>query len=262
VNEEEATSFGGVADSYDRVRPGPAVAALDWLVPAGCEVAVDLAAGTGLFTRALLGRAARVVAVEPDARMRAVLARRSPGLDVREGRGEAMPLPDASADAVFVSTAWHWLDQSRAVPEIARVLRPGGRLGVIWTSRDRNEDWVAELDLVRADSSVGADSGEGAGHEPRTLADVRAHLDRHHLVLLPPGSAFGPGETASFGFTRTMATGDVIAWLATSSAFITAPAADREAGLARGRDMLLRRAGSRPAIEMPMRSWCWRADRA
>jgi SAM-dependent methyltransferase len=96
VNEEKATSFGTVAGSYDRVRPGPAPAALDWLVPAGCEVAVDLAAGTGLFTRALLGRAARVVAVEPDPRMREVLARRSPGLDVREGRGEAMPLPDAS----------------------------------------------------------------------------------------------------------------------------------------------------------------------
>jgi SAM-dependent methyltransferase len=256
VNEEQATSFGSVADSYDRVRPGPAVAALDWLVPAGCEVAVDLAAGTGLFTRALLGRAARVVAVEPDARMREVLARRSPGLDVRDGRGERMPLPDASADAVFVSTAWHWLDQSRAVPEIARVLRPGGRLGVIWTSRDRDEDWVAELDLVRADSS------EGAGGEPRTLADARAHLDRHHAVLLPPGSAFGPAETASFGFTRTMPVDDVIAWLATSSAFITAPAADREAGLARSRDVLLSRAGTGPVVEMPMRSWCWRADRA
>jgi len=90
---------------------------------------------------------------------------------------------------------------------------------------------------------------------------VRAQLDRHHLVLLPPGSAFGPGETASFGFTRTMPVDDVIAWLATSSAFITAPAADREAGLARCGDVLLSRAGSGPAIEMPMRSWCWRTER-
>ena len=138
--DEKATSFGNVAESYDRVRPGPAPRALDWLVPDGCEVAVDLAAGTGLFTRELIGRAARVVAVEPDARMREVLARRSPEVDVREGWGEAMPLPDASADAVFVSTAWHWLDPARAVPEIARVLRPGGRLGVIWTSRNRDQD--------------------------------------------------------------------------------------------------------------------------
>jgi SAM-dependent methyltransferase len=261
ANEDEATSFGSVADSYDRVRPGPAPAALDWLVPAGCEVAVDLAAGTGLFTRALLGRAARVVAVEPDARMREVLARRSPGLDVREGRGEAMPLPDASADAVFVSTAWHWLDQSRAVPEIARVLRPGGRLGVIWTSRDRDEDWVAELDLVRVDTAGSAGRPRGANGR-RTLTEVRAHLDRHHAVILPAGSPFGPAETASFGFTRTMPVEDVIAWLATNSAFITAPAAEREAGLRRSRDLLLSRAGAEPVIEMPLYSWCWRADRA
>jgi len=266
VNEEKATSFGSVADSYDRVRPGPPAAALDWLVPAGRGVAVDLAAGTGLFTRALLGRAARVVAVEPDARMREVLARRSPELDVREGWGEAMPLPDASADAVFVSTAWHWLDLPRAVPEIARVLRPGGRLGIIWTSRDRDEDWVAELDLLRLDGSGAAGRPRGAGEEPRALAEARAKLDRHHAVLLPPGSAFGPGETASFPFRRTMSAGDVLAWLATNSAFITAAAADREAGLARCEAALLSRAtagpaGTDPVIEMPMRSWCWRASR-
>ena len=73
VGEERATSFGNVAEIYDKVRPEPPAEALDWLVPAGCEVAVDLAAGTGLFTRGLLGRAAQVVAVEPDERMRAVL---------------------------------------------------------------------------------------------------------------------------------------------------------------------------------------------
>jgi SAM-dependent methyltransferase len=254
-----------VADNYDRVRPGPAPAALDWLVPAGCEVAVDLAAGTGLFTRALLGHAARVIAVEPDARMRDVLARRSPSLDVREGWGEAMPLPDASADAVFVSTAWHWLDLPRAVPEIARVLRPGGRLGVIWTSRDRDADWVAALDLLSV-GRIGRADQPGSADEERILAKVRAELDRHHSVSLPAGSAFGQAETASFGFTRTISVDDVIDWLATDSAFITAPDAVRQASLARSRGALLDRAslsaGTGPVIEMPMRSWCWRADRS
>jgi len=253
---EQATSFGRVADSYDRVRPGPPAPALDWLVPAGCRVAVDLAAGTGLFTRALLGRVPRVIAVEPDPRMREVLARRSPGLDVRDGRGEAMPLPDASADAVFVSTAWHWLDLPRAVPEIARVLRPGGRLGVIWTSRNRDEDWVAELDLLRS-------NGDPRG----TVDSVRAYLDRHHTVTLPDGAAFYAAETASFLFSRTMPVGDVIDWLATSSNVITASAAGREASLARCLAALLRRAGrppgaAEPVVEMPMRSWCWRAERS
>jgi SAM-dependent methyltransferase len=255
--EEKAVSFGSVAESYDRVRPGPAPQALDWLVPQGCEVAVDLAAGTGLFTRELLGRAARVVAVEPDPRMRGVLARRSPEVDVREGRGEAMPLPEASADAVFVSTAWHWLDPARAVPEIARVLRPGGRLGVIWTTRDRAEDWVAELDLLRL---PGISDGEGGW--PRTVEEARAALDRHHTVALPDGSEFADQEAESFRFSRTVSIDDALALLASNSAFITASAADRAAGLASCREALERRAGDSSMIEMPMRSWCWRARRS
>jgi SAM-dependent methyltransferase len=268
IHDEIATSFGNVAESYDQVRPGPPDAALDWLVPGGCGVAVDLAAGTGLFTRALLGRAARVIAVEPDPRMREVLARRSPDVDVREGYGEAMPLPDGAADAVFVSTAWHWFDLPAAVPEIARVLRPGGRLGVIWTSRNRDEDWVAELDLLRLDG-VGESSAKGG--QPRTADAVRERLDRHHTVTLPEGSAFGQGETASFRFRRTMPLDGVLQWLATNSAFITASAADREAGLARCRGALAGHAvpGTRadgfaagePVIDMPMRSWCWRTER-
>lgn len=79
--------------------------------------------------------------------MRAVLAERAEG--VLEGRGEAIPLPDSSVDTVFVSTAWHWFDPALAILEIARVLRDGGRLGVIWTSSDRADDRVAELDLLR-----------------------------------------------------------------------------------------------------------------
>ena len=247
-----------MAESYDRVRPGPAAAALDWLVPADCGLAVDVAAGTGLFTRALTGRAGQVVAVEPDARMRAVLAQQSPGVRVLEGWGEAMPLPDGCADAVFVSTAWHWLDPERAVPEIARVLRDGGRLGVIWTSRDREQDWVAELDLLRLPDISGPDADPG---EPRTVAEVRAHLDRHHSVTLPAGAEFGDVARASFSFTRTIAVSDVVEWLATNSAFITASAADRADGLARCRDALLKVTGGADVIDMPMRSWCWRANR-
>ena len=103
-----------MADEYDRVRPGPPDEALDWLVPPDCATAIDLAAGTGLFTRALQRRAAQVIAVEPDDRMRAVLAARSPGVRVVAGRGESIPVPDASADGVFVSSAWHWLDPALA----------------------------------------------------------------------------------------------------------------------------------------------------
>jgi SAM-dependent methyltransferase len=224
-------------------------AAVDWLLPAECAVAADLAAGTGLFARAVEERVAEVIAVEPDERMRDVLTERSPGMRVLAGRAEEIPLPDASVDAVFVSTAWHWFDPERAVPEIARVLRDGGRLGVLWTSRDREEDWVAELDVIRAPQ------------EPRTPGEVRERLARHHSVTLPDGAQFGPAQTASFGATREITIEDTLDWLATSSQVITADPAAREAGMARCRASLMARSGGAKLIGMPMRSWCWRADR-
>lgn len=248
--ETRATSFGAVADDYDRVRPGPPDEALDWLVPRDCEIAVDLAAGTGLFSRALERRAKQVIAVEPDDRMRAVLAARSPGVRAIAGRGEDIPVPDASADGVFVSSAWHWLDPGRAVPEIARVLRDGGRLGVIWTSRDRQIDWVAELDMLRT------------SHGVESVDDARSQLRRRHQVTLPEEAPFENVASASFTFVRTMTVDHAVDWLATYSGVITAPDAERAAGLARARDALLRRGGEDGMIEIPMRSTCWRADRA
>ena len=170
-----------------------------------------------------------------------------------------MPLPDGCADAVFVSTAWHWLDPERAVPELARVLRSGGRLGVIWTSRDRQQDWVAELDLLRLPGAGDPDTRPG---RPRTVDDVRAMLDRHHSATLPAGAEFTGVTNASFAFTRTVTVDDVVEWLATNSGFITASAADRAAGLARCRAALLDRTAGAETIDMPVRSWCWRAERA
>jgi ubiquinone/menaquinone biosynthesis C-methylase UbiE len=249
AGEVRATSFGQVAGDYDRVRPSPPDQALHWLVPQNCQVAVDIAAGTGLFTRALRRRVADVIAVEPDERMRAVLAARSSGVRAVAGRGEALPVPDASADGVFVSSAWHWLDPGRAVPEMARVLRDGGRLGVIWTSRDRRVDWVAELDTLRRPHAV------------RSADDARSQLRRRHEVILPSGAPFENIATASFAFVRTMTVDDAVDWLATYSGLITAPAGERAAGLARAREALLRQANPDGVIQIPMQSACWRADR-
>jgi ubiquinone/menaquinone biosynthesis C-methylase UbiE len=244
-----ATSFGQVADDYDRVRPGPPDEALDWLVPQNCEVAVDIAAGTGLFTRALQARVTRVIAVEPDNRMRAVLAARSPGVRAVAGRGEVIPVPGASADGIFVSSAWHWLDPGQAVPEIARVLRDGGRLGVIWTSRDRQTDWVAELNRVSRPRPV------------QSAGDARSRPGRRQEVMLPDNAPFENIARASFAFTRTMTVDGAVDWLATYSGLITAPEGERVAGLARAREALLRRADGGGMVEIPMRSACWRADR-
>ncbi len=243
---DRATSFGAVAEDYDRLRPGPPDAAVDWLLPAHCDVAVDLAAGTGLLTRVLARKVAQVVAVEPDARMAAVLRARSPGVQVRPGTGEAIPMPDASADGVFVSSAWHWMDPDRAVPEIARVLRDGGRFGVIWSSLDREADWPRELRRLS---------------RPETDAQEQPRW-RHHQVTLPAGAPFGDIDTAAFGYPRRMAIGDVVDLLATYSGVITASPEDRAAGLARARSALQERFPGATEIDVPLRASCWRADRA
>jgi SAM-dependent methyltransferase len=246
---ERSGSFGAIAEDYDRLRPRPAEAAVDWLVPARCQVAVDVAAGTGLLTRALAARVPEVIAVEPDERMRAVLAERTPGVRALAGYGESIPLPDGSADAVFVSSAWHWMDEPRAIPEIARVLHPGGRFGLIWTSRDREVDWVRELDLLRTSES----------QESRAEAAAQRH--RHRTITLPDDGSFRDVATASFGYNRQMSVDDLVASLGTYSAIITASEAERRAGLDRARAAIEGRFPGVATVDVPIRSWCWRADR-
>ena len=247
---ERSGSFGAIAEDYDRLRPRPAEAAVDWLVPPGCQVAVDVAAGTGLLTRALAARVPDVIAVEPDERMRAVLAERTPGVRAVAGYGESIPLPDASADAVFVSSAWHWMDEPRAIPEIARVLRAGGRFGLIWTSRDREVDWVRELDLLRSAETK----------EPP--AEIAAQRHRHRTINLPDDGSFRDVATASFGYTRQMSVADLVASLGTYSGLITATEAERQTGLERARAALESRFPGAETIDVPIRSWCWRAEHA
>ncbi len=237
-------SFGSIAEDYNELRPQPPRNAVDWLVPPGCEVAVDVGAGTGLFTRTLLGRVREVIAVEPDSRMREVLTARSPGVRVVEGQGESIPLPDAAADAMFVSSAWHWMDPERAIPEIGRVLRDGGRLGLVWTSRDREVDWVRELDVL-------------GGRVPRQADRFRRRLD----FALPEPQIFHKIARETFKFSRAMTVDNVVAMLGTYSRAIIAPPDDRAQALADARAVLDARFPGADTIDIPMRAWCWRADR-
>jgi ubiquinone/menaquinone biosynthesis C-methylase UbiE len=133
---ELAFSFGRIAVEYDDVRPEYAPEALARAeevlgLGAGSKV-VDLAAGSGKLTRALAQRFGDVTAVEPNDAMRAVLAQRSADIRVLAGTAERMPVPDSSADAVFVGDAFHWFDGAAAVGELARVLRPGGGVALLW----------------------------------------------------------------------------------------------------------------------------------
>ena len=143
-----------MAEVYERARPEYPVEAMDWLsdrLHLGPErVVVDVAAGTGKLTRLLVPIGARVVAVEPLAEMRAVLERAVPEAEVLDGTAEELPLEDGVADAVTAASAFHWFEPARALPEIARVLRPGGRLAIVFNTRDPEDELQRELtELLR-----------------------------------------------------------------------------------------------------------------
>jgi SAM-dependent methyltransferase len=207
--QTRALSFGSVASDYDRFRPSPPAAALDLLIPPGAQAVLDLAAGTGAVTRMLAGRAPGIIAVEPDERMRAVLSAGCPAATVLAGQGEDIPLPDASVDVVVISSAWHWLDPERAVPEITRVLRVGGVLGVIWISRDTRVPWVAEFNQLARESREADRPADG---EPGR---------RRRMVEFPAGTPLSPPETLTVEYSLPMTSEQLSGLLSTYSGVIT-----------------------------------------
>lgn len=184
-------SFGAAADMYERGRPPYPGEAVEWLVPTAARRVLDLGAGTGKLTRLIHERGWDVVAVDPSDGMRERFARAVPGVAALAGSGEDIPLPDASVDAVVVAQAWHWVDPERAVPEVARVLTPGGQLGLVWNMRDERVEWVAELNrIVQAyGTPLGGGNGVDAIGAPfgpieRHTVEWRYHLNRSELFDL------------------------------------------------------------------------------
>lgn len=140
-----AAAFDGVADIYERFRPDYPADAVSWLVGDRPAAVLDLGAGTGKLTRALVAAGHDVVAVDPSEPMLAQLRAVLPGVDARSGTAESLPLPDGAVDVVTVAQAYHWFNPRVALPEIARVLRPGGRLALVWNMRDTSVPWLDEL---------------------------------------------------------------------------------------------------------------------
>jgi SAM-dependent methyltransferase len=146
VHELAASAFGSQAENYERARPGWPVDAVAGLIERfGARTVLDLAAGTGKLTRVLVRYADEVIAVEPVDGMRRVLEQQVPGARILTGTAEAIPLPDEAVDAVFVAEAFHWFDLDRAPAEIARVLRPGGHVAVLWNLPGATVEWVDEV---------------------------------------------------------------------------------------------------------------------
>jgi SAM-dependent methyltransferase len=135
---DPARSFDLAAEEYEATRPSYPDELLDLLPVASGATVLDLGAGTGKLTRVLARRYARVIAVEPLDGMRAILERVVQDVEALPGSAERIPLDDASVDAVFAAQAFHWFDHARAIPEIARVLRPGGVLAIVWNGPDES----------------------------------------------------------------------------------------------------------------------------
>ena len=149
VHHVADSGFDREAQSYERARPGYPAECVEWFVDhLGVHprrTVLDLAAGTGKFTRLLEPFGARLLAAEPVDGMRSVLARTSPAVPLVSCTAELLPFRDECLDAIVVAQAFHWFDAPVALAESARVLRPGGRLGLVWNARDRTAPHVDAL---------------------------------------------------------------------------------------------------------------------
>jgi len=225
-----ASSFGAVAAQYARHRPGYAEAAIRWcLAPAGDARpprVVDLGAGTGILAGALARLGADVVAVEPDPEMLAELRRGLPEVRALEGSAEAIPLPDQSMDAALCGQSLHWFDLDRALPEIGRVLRPGGVLAGLWNVEDDRVGWVAEL----AGITESRTTLSGWRQEPAANSGPN--------VLAEGSDWFTPVEESEFDNEQLRTADSLVAYIATTSRLLVMEEADRARMLAAARDVL------------------------
>ena len=202
------------------------------LEPAPGPRVLDLGAGTGKLTATLVAVGADVTAVEPDAAMLTELRRALPGIRAASGSAEAIPLPDASVDAVLAGNAMHWFDMAVAGPEIARVLAPGGILAGLWNVMDDRVDWVAGLAAVAGSAAVG----------PRdTPAAWRAATAGAHLPASGGAGRFGSPDQVAFPHGQRRTAESLVATLATRAGMLVMPEPERQATADRIRAFLASR---------------------
>jgi SAM-dependent methyltransferase len=148
VRETRSLSFGGVAQAYDRGRPNYPPNAVIWLVGTIPGRVLELGAGTGKLTKSLISIGHEVFATDPDPDMLAILNHKVPEATTTCAGAEQIPLPDETIDVIVAAQCFHWFDFEKALPEIARVLGPGGQLSVVWNIRDERIPWVRRLGRI------------------------------------------------------------------------------------------------------------------
>jgi ubiquinone/menaquinone biosynthesis C-methylase UbiE len=144
----QARSFGGVAEAYERGRPGYPAAAARWLTGDEPLSVLELGAGTGKLTEQLVALGHDVHATDPDEAMLDILRTRLPDVRTSVGSAEDIPAPDSAYDLVVGAQCFHWFDHEQALPEIRRVLKPRGRLSLVWNLRDERIPWIKKLGRI------------------------------------------------------------------------------------------------------------------
>lgn len=241
VHEAAARGFQRVPEAYERGRPEYPAEAVRHLVGglgiSPTRVVLDLGAGTGKLTRLLVPTGARIVAVEPVTAMRESLVRSLPEIEAREGTAEAIPLADGSVDAVVVAQAFHWFEGGTALSEIHRVLRPGGRLGLLWNIMEESSPWLGELTrLLRAQE----------GGVPRyATGEWRRAFERTSL--------FSPLELAQFRYVQRASLEQMLDRVNSISFVAAMPPEPREGVLRQVRAILERALASTSVLELPHR---------
>ena len=184
---DPARCFGSVVDAYERGRPGYPVEAARWLTGDEPLSVLELGSGTGKLTRELVALGHDVHATDPDAAMLDILARNYVVTRISQTTAEEIPVPDSTFDIVIAAQAYHWFDHDEALPEIARVLKRGGSLSLVWNTRDERIPWVKRLGRVIGSQEQGAGPGDELESSPyfgpveheslQALADHRPLLD-------------------------------------------------------------------------------------
>jgi SAM-dependent methyltransferase len=232
-----ALSFGAVADAYDRSRPSYPREAATWLVGTRRADVLEVGAGTGKLTEQLVALDHRVVATDPLGEMLRHLATRLPGIPVARAAAERIPLRARSVDAVVSAQAFHWFDAEQALPEIARVLRPGGHLALVWNLRDERIPWVKRL-------------GRLIGTQEQQNDPTHALLSSH---------LFGFVETTTFRFWQPLDRARLRDLVLSRSNIATMPDIEREQVLRKVDDLYAEYGRGADGMLLPYLTHCYKA---
>jgi ubiquinone/menaquinone biosynthesis C-methylase UbiE len=230
-------SFGAVAQAYDRGRPSYPADAVAWLLDGDAKIVLELGAGTGKLTRQMVDQGHAVFATEKDPAMLEVLKQRVPEVSAKVAGAEEIPANDRSVDVVIAAQAFHWFDHEVAIPEMARVLKPGGHVALVWNFFDKRIPWVRKLLEVMGERMHTSGSQE----------------------ILAESELFGEVESETFAFWQDVDRDTLVDIVASRSYIASLPEDEREAKLGAVRALYDDYGRGHDGMQLPYVVDCFRA---